>query len=107
MSTPSPQVNNTSDVDVLVSNSPRRRKLLLLQNGALQTGLKEMLCEVEEKCRLLDKQRTTSAIQRNLMYPFCILLLFALTVIAVLFVLQNTLALLIGIKALPLSTKVS
>jgi hypothetical protein len=41
------------------------------------------------------------------MYPVAMLLLCALTAVTVLMVLQNTLELLIGIKALPLSTRVS
>lgn len=53
-----------------------------------------------------DVQRKAPSIQRNLVYPICMLLLFALTAITVLLVVQNTLELLIGIKALPLSTRV-
>lgn len=41
------------------------------------------------------------------MYPVAMLLLCAMTAVTVLMVLQNTLELLIGIKALPLSTRVS
>jgi hypothetical protein len=41
------------------------------------------------------------------MYPVAMLLLCVLTAITVFMVLQNTLELLIGIKALPLSTRVS
>ncbi|CAH2243074.1 jg2180 [Pararge aegeria aegeria] len=52
-----------------------------------------------------DNQRKTSPLQRNVAYPLAMLLLLALTTITVLMVLQNTLELLIGIKALPLSTR--
>jgi hypothetical protein len=41
------------------------------------------------------------------MYPVAILLLCALTAVTVLMVLQNTIELLVGVKALPLSTRVS
>lgn len=56
---------------------------------------------------LSDKQRSSSALQRNLVYPVAMLLLLLLTGITVLLVVQNTLELLIGIKAVPLSTRVS
>lgn len=46
-------------------------------------------------------------LQRNLAYPLAILILVFLTVITVLLVLQNTVELLIGIKALPVGTMVS
>jgi hypothetical protein len=65
-------------------------------------------CEWRNDCLCFpDKQRHTSSLQRNLMYPVAMLLLCALTAVTVLMVLQNTLELLIGIKALPLSTRVS
>uniref|UniRef100_A0A2H1WQU7 SFRICE_017374 n=1 Tax=Spodoptera frugiperda TaxID=7108 RepID=A0A2H1WQU7_SPOFR len=53
----------------------------------------------------VEGQRKTSSLQRNVVYPLAMLLLLALTTITVLMVLQNTLELLIGIKALPLSTR--
>lgn len=55
---------------------------------------------------VVDKQRQTSSIRRNIFYPIAILLLLGLTILAVLLVVQNTLSLLIGIKALPSSSKV-
>lgn len=51
--------------------------------------------------------RSSTAFQRNVVYPAAMLLLLLLTGITVLIVMQNTLELLIGIKALPLSTQVS
>ncbi|KAJ8973899.1 hypothetical protein NQ317_018854 [Molorchus minor] len=54
---------------------------------------------------ILNKQRQTSSLRRNVVYPVAMLLLLGLTVIAVLMVVQNTLSLLIGIKALPSSSK--
>ncbi|XP_069687432.1 protein Lilipod isoform X2 [Periplaneta americana] len=79
--------------------------LMTLQNGALQSGLGERLSEIQLRRKILDKQRHTSSLQRNLVYPVAMLMLCALTAVTVLMVLQNTLELLIGIKALPLSTR--
>lgn len=102
------------------------RGILRLRNGELQSGLGVMLSEVEERRKKLgnkrviccvnllvkpvlhpDKQRQTSSLRRNVVYPVAMLLLLGLTIIAVLLVLQNTVSLLIGVKALPLSSKVS
>ncbi|XP_026466529.1 protein Lilipod [Ctenocephalides felis] len=80
-------------------------KTLLLKNGCLQRGLNERLLQLTQTRQILDKQRHTSALQRNLVYPLAMLLLLTLTTITVLMVLQNTLELLIGIKALPLSSR--
>lgn len=60
-----------------------------------------------DNLKFLDKLRSSSAFQRNFVYPLAMLLLLFLTGITLLLVLQNTLELLIGIKALPLSTRVS
>ncbi|CAH1101459.1 unnamed protein product [Psylliodes chrysocephalus] len=79
--------------------------LLTLRNGELQFGLKKRLTEIEKRRSKLDKQRQTSSLRRNVVYPIAMLLLLGLTVIAVLLVVQNTLSLLIGIKALPTSSK--
>ncbi|KAG5899167.1 hypothetical protein JTB14_029002 [Gonioctena quinquepunctata] len=79
--------------------------LLRLRNGELQSGLGERLIEIEKRRQVLDKQRHTSSLRRNVIYPVAMLLLLGLTIIAVLLVLQNTLSLLIGIKALPSSSK--
>ncbi|XP_055531491.1 protein Lilipod [Wyeomyia smithii] len=65
----------------------------------------ERLRELESERKILDKQRSSSALQRNLVYPVAMLLLLLLTGITVLLVVQNTLELLIGIKAVPLSTR--
>ncbi|XP_021913510.1 protein Lilipod isoform X3 [Zootermopsis nevadensis] len=89
--------------DDIMENNPDI--LMTLQNGALQSGLGERLNKVQFRRKVLDKQRHTSSLQRNLMYPVAMLLLCALTAVTVLMVLQNTLELLIGIKALPLSTR--
>ncbi|XP_046392157.1 protein Lilipod isoform X2 [Ischnura elegans] len=54
---------------------------------------------------LLYRQRHTSYIQRNLVNPVAVLVLLILTSITILTVALNTLGLLVGIKALPLSTQ--
>ncbi|XP_058456913.1 protein Lilipod [Malaya genurostris] len=69
------------------------------------TKLFERLRSLESERKTLDKQRSSSALQRNLVYPVAMLLLLLLTGITVLLVVQNTLELLIGIKAVPLSTR--
>uniref|UniRef100_A0AAG5D7U2 Uncharacterized protein n=1 Tax=Anopheles atroparvus TaxID=41427 RepID=A0AAG5D7U2_ANOAO len=76
-------------------------------NGSTLESAKlfERLRELESERKVLDKQRSSSALQRNLVYPIAMLLLLILTGITVLLVVQNTLELLIGIKAVPLSTR--
>jgi len=70
-------------------------------NGKLNNRLRELEMERNE----LDKQRSSSGLQRNLVYPLAMLLLLLLTSITVLLVMQNTIELLIGIKALPMSSR--
>lgn len=70
-------------------------------------NLYERLRELKSERKELDKLRSSSAFQRNLVYPLAMLALLALTGFTILMVVQNTLELLIGIKALPLSTRVS
>lgn len=72
------------------------------ENVKLFDRLKELEVERNE----LDKQRSSSYLSRNLLYPVAMLLLLLLTSITVLLVIQNTIELLIGIKALPLSSRV-
>lgn len=77
-------------------------------NGGLHASaspLKDRLKELDIERRELDKFRSSTAMQRNLIYPLAMLLLLFLTGLTVLIVVQNTLELLIGIKALPLSTR--
>lgn len=69
--------------------------------------LYERLRELKDGRKELDKLRSSTAIQRNLVYPLAMLMLLFLTGLTVLVVVQNTLELLIGIKALPLSTRVN
>lgn len=70
-------------------------------NAKLYDRLKELKLERNE----LDKQRSSSGVQRNLVYPLAMLLLLLITSITILLVMQNTIELLIGIKALPLSSR--
>ncbi|XP_026844305.1 protein Lilipod isoform X2 [Drosophila persimilis] len=67
----------------------------------LNERLRELDCERKE----LDKQRKSSTFQRSFVYPLAMLLLLFCTGMTILLVVQNTLELLIGIKALPLSTR--
>lgn len=69
--------------------------------------LNERLRKLRTERKELDKLRSSTAIQRNLVYPLAMLMLLFLTGLTVLVVVQNTLELLIGIKALPLSTRVN
>ncbi|XP_022117948.1 protein Lilipod [Pieris rapae] len=115
--TPEPMCPDRGDisasVDVSVSDSKakivepdeKQIPLLRLRNGALQAGLNERLHRIVAKRKEVENKRKTSSLQRNVVYPLAMLLLLALTAITVLMVLQNTLELLIGIKALPLSTR--
>ena len=88
-----------------VSESTSKQSSSGLKRKDFLSILKRKLSAVEEKRKLVDKQRRTSWLQRNLVYPVAMLLLIALTCIAVLMVVRNTLELLIGMKALPLSTR--
>lgn len=72
------------------------------ENIKLYNRLKELETERDE----LNKQRSYSCVARNLIYPIAMLLLLLLTSITILLVMQNTIELLIGIKALPLSSRV-
>lgn len=68
--------------------------------------LHERLRELKSERKELDKLRSSTPLQRNLMYPLAMLLLLVITGMTVLIVVMNSLELLIGIKALPLSTRV-
>lgn len=77
----------------------------VLQNGALTARISARLSDVQMRRRLLDRQRHTSFVQRNLVYPLAMLVLLALTTLTVLIVVQNSLGLLIGMKALPITQR--
>lgn len=112
------------------------KKLWALQNGKLKSGLIDRLSIYKEKLDVLgksslyllffflnhsitcvyidiilsyivEKQRKISVFRKLFLYPTFMLLLLALTVVTVLLVVQNLLLILIGIKALPLNTRVS
>lgn len=72
-----------------------------------QELLNERLRELYSERKELDKLRKSSTFQRTFVYPLAMLLLIFCTAVTILLVVQNTLELLIGIKALPLSTRVS
>lgn len=94
--------SRTSSLTHLIQRKP--------MNGELsehQAKLNERLRELETERKELEKLKKSSAFQRNFVYPLAMLLLLFFTGITILLVVQNTLELLIGIKALPLSTRVS
>ncbi|XP_077290951.1 LMBR1-like protein lilipod isoform X2 [Arctopsyche grandis] len=99
--TGSPIIMHNADMS---SEETDSSNLFRLRNGELQAHLNVQLQQVQEKRELADSQRHTSSFRRNIVYPFAVLLLLLLTGIAVLMVLQNTLELLVGFKALPIST---
>jgi hypothetical protein len=68
--------------------------------------LYERLKQLETERSELQKQRDSSCLTRNFVYPLAMLFLLLLTSVTVLLVMQNTIELLIGIKALPLSSRV-
>lgn len=80
--------------------------LMCLRNGALQRGLSQRLKDIQKRRKILDQQRRTWWVRRTLLYPLAMLALLILSTATALLAVQNTLELLIGIKALPLSTRV-
>ncbi|KAH8278755.1 hypothetical protein KR018_008672 [Drosophila ironensis] len=70
-----------------------------------QLMLTERLRQLDSERKELDKLRKSSTFQRTFVYPLAMLLLLFCTGVTILLVVQNTLELLIGIKALPLSTR--
>ncbi|KAK0172852.1 hypothetical protein PV328_006119 [Microctonus aethiopoides] len=99
----SSQTYATFDADEqLLSPSPG---LMCLRNGALQRGLQHRLEDIQVRRKVLDQQRMTWWVRRTVVYPIAMLILFMLSTTTALLAVQNTLELLIGIKALPLSTR--
>ncbi|XP_034936611.1 protein Lilipod [Chelonus insularis] len=97
-----PRSNSScNDEQQLIWNS----NFMCLKNGALQRELVERLMNVQKRRQILDQQRKIWWVRRTLMYPAAMLTLIALSTTTALLALQNTLELLIGIKALPLSTR--
>ncbi|XP_046833604.1 protein Lilipod isoform X2 [Vespa velutina] len=97
-----PGCNATVEDDELLNLSPG---LMCLRNGALQRGLAQRLEDVQKKRNILDEQRRTWWVRRTLLYPLAMIALLILSTATALLAVQNTLELLIGIKALPLSTR--
>ena len=89
--------------DEFLNTSP---SLMCLRNGALQRGLAQRLEDIQKRRGTLDRQRRTWWVRRTLLYPLAMLALLVLSTATALLAVQNTLELLIGIKALPLSTRV-
>lgn len=89
--------------DELLNVNP---SLMCLRNGALQRGLTQRLEDIQKRRKVLDQQRRTWWVRRTLLYPLAMLALFILSTSTALLAVQNTLELLVGIKALPLSTRV-
>ena len=106
---------NRNNFSYYYNNLSSRGSLSLLtqrkpMNGEIsehQAKLNERLRALETERKELEKLKKSSAFQRNFVYPLAMLLLLFFTGITILLVVQNTLELLIGIKALPLSTRVS
>jgi len=77
-------------------------------NGVERKARKELqatLSQLEIQRNKLDRQRRSSPVLRRLVYPLAMILLLSLTMAALLNVVQNTLQLIVGMKALPLSTR--
>lgn len=67
-------------------------------------SMQQDLKELQKKRKSLETQKRASAFRRNFGYPMAMLVLLCLTVTSSLLVLQNSLELLVGIKALPVSS---
>lgn len=98
--------SNSHNVIAEANVTAQRNGAKEFYNNIECTELYERLRELKDGRKELDKLRSSTAIQRNLIYPLAMLMLLFLTGLTVLVVVQNTLELLIGIKALPLSTRV-
>ncbi|XP_053213540.1 protein Lilipod-like [Panonychus citri] len=87
--------------------SPNRSERSPMRNGNHSYQLMEMeksLEILESRRKDLENQRRASAFRRSLGYPLAMLILLVLTSFAALLVIQNTLQLLVGVKALPISS---
>lgn len=95
--------NNDSSNEVSLRSSPG---LMCLRNGALQRGLAQRHEDIKTRRRQLDEQRRTWWVRRTLLYPIAMLALLVFSTATALLALQNTIQILVGIKALPISTSV-
>lgn len=87
--------------------SPYSSPLSPLKNGSklnLLHSIEEDLHHIMVKRKELENQKRASAFRRNFGYPIAMMILLALTAFAGLLVVQNTLELLVGLKALPSSS---
>ncbi|XP_075550046.1 LMBR1-like protein lilipod isoform X5 [Dermacentor variabilis] len=75
-------------------------------NGCAASVFQRKLSQLGKMRRELALQQLASPWRRNLGYPLAMLALLSLTIISLLMVIHNTLQLLIGIKALPVSPQV-
>ncbi|XP_044584535.1 protein Lilipod isoform X2 [Cotesia glomerata] len=76
-----------------------------IENDNNKQHLVERLIDIRFQLQVLDQQKKSCWIRRTFMYPFAMLTLFLLSTTTALLAFQNTMELLIGIKALPLITK--
>jgi hypothetical protein len=73
-------------------------------SSQLLSSLQQELIETQKLRKSLEIQKRASAFRRNFGYPMAMLILLSLTITSSLLVVQNTLELLVGIKALPVSS---
>lgn len=66
--------------------------------------IESSISKLDSSCRELERKLRMGWIRRNFGYPVAMILLMCLTALASLIVVQNTLGLLVGIKALPKSS---
>lgn len=114
-----------NDCSIAHLNCVRRRKLFIQPNGDqfIEKDLNELtdknendskiedvedyvkqLKTAESKRKKLQTLKRASAIRRNFGYPLAILLLLCLTLLSIGMVLKNILELLVGLKALPITS---
>jgi len=99
---------STSSGWTSIFSSPKgirlRRKTLEEKKDPEIMALENELLDIRATRKTLEGQLRASAFRRNFGYPMAILVLLALTCTSALLVAQNTLELLVGIKALPVSS---
>lgn len=100
-------LNHKNHLNSAITDGTISKDATIICNDLECDDLHERLRQIKAERKELDKLRSSTAIQRNLVYPLAMLMLLFLTGLTVLIVVQNTLELLIGIKALPLSTRVN
>uniref|UniRef100_T1J7X6 Protein LMBR1L n=1 Tax=Strigamia maritima TaxID=126957 RepID=T1J7X6_STRMM len=96
-------VNATKSVIFSNSNLLFTEYWASFQNG--KNDLEVKLAQVEAERKILETQGKASSLQSYVIYPLVTIVLLLLSIITFCVVLQNTLQLLIGFKALPISTQ--